>query len=87
MMGIFIEKKSDLHREESSLLLDLGYRYVVNDLTGELYYYDPKHWKLTSVGQVYDFSYGGFHLKSQTIEAKELAIMDGYGKCKILISI
>lgn len=78
-MAIFMEKKSDLHQEQISFLLDLGYKRLANDY--EEYFYDPKHWELISYG-TYDFIYGGFHFKSQTIEAKELAIMDGYGQCK-----
>lgn len=81
-MAIFFEKKSENSEEQINCLLADGY-VSAKDAADE-YFFDPDHWVIIKSGEYWDFKYGSFYFKSQTIEAKELAIMDGYGQCGIL---
>jgi hypothetical protein len=79
---IFFEKWSESSEEKLRQMFVDGYSSAKDDY--DEYFFDPKHWKLVGVGEEWDFKYGKFYFKSQTIEAKELAIMDGYGKCQMV---
>jgi hypothetical protein len=81
-MAIFFEKKSEITEEFTNKLFADGY-VSIKDKDDE-YLFDPEHWVLINPGQEYDFKYGSFYFKSQTIEAKELSIMDGWGEVKVL---
>jgi hypothetical protein len=81
-MAIFFEKRSDISEETIQRLF--ADRYLSIKDGNDEYFFDPEHWILIGSGQEWDFKYGSFYFKSQTIEAKELAIMECYGKVAVL---